>query len=155
MHAGSVVCTKEEAVGVHMGITASMVIIDRPALFLSQKGAVFVRRKSECVSSCYTKTFHFRGASPMLCEHLWSHNHIITYCHRYFSFEGSDTCFHYLHCWFKLFPTQPLSCLAHFFSPKNKRKHQLSISWSYQYSGSFLVISFYVPWYWVGYNHPK
>lgn len=47
---------KEEAVGVHMGIAASMATTGKPALFLSEKGAVFVRRKSEYVSYRYTKT---------------------------------------------------------------------------------------------------
>ena len=50
---------KEEAVGVHMGIAASMAIIVGPALFLSEKGDVFVRRKSEYVSYCCTKTYNY------------------------------------------------------------------------------------------------
>lgn len=50
---------KEEAVGVHMGIAASKVIIDMPALFLSEK-AVFVRGKPEYVSYCYTKICNYK-----------------------------------------------------------------------------------------------
>lgn len=107
--------------------------------------------------------YNFRGISQILCELWWPYckgkNHYVcrglmssenfqVVHYRYFSFlKGSNTCFQYLQCWFKLFHTQTSSSFSLSFSHEsekgNLRKHQLGFSWSYQYHTNVSVCHYF------------
>lgn len=44
---------KEAAAGVHTGVSAGVVTVGRSVIFLNEKDATFVRRKSECFTELY------------------------------------------------------------------------------------------------------